>query len=389
MDALLRQFEKSIEEDHLLRRGDRVVLGLSGGPDSVFLLHALVAVKEKMGIAIHVLHVNHQIRGEEAVRDAAFAEKAAEGLHLPFRLISVDAPGYAESHGLGLEEAARILRYRALEDVRRELAKELEKDRPNDLATPDEEEMFCPKAWIAVAHHLDDQAETILHNLIRGSGIRGISGMERQREHIIRPLLSIKREDILKWLKDQEIPYVVDSTNLDLRYTRNRIRNVILPEMKSINPEAAVHITETASMLREAGEYFQAKAAEYVKSYGILKDAAFTLTNDEVPDQNVKKSAKLMVSDLKKEAPLVRRYVMMEIVRKLDVPLKDWTKRHFTDMDQLIFGPGRGHLDLPSKVSADYVKKCLIVSVRQDVLSMKRRKNHGTACKSSDSGRGN
>ena len=373
MDAMLRKLANIMEEEKLVRRGDAVIVGLSGGPDSVFLLQALSALREKFGFRLFAVHVHHGIRGEEADRDAAFSWKMAEELAVPFRLVRVPAPEYAEKHGLSLEEAARILRYRAFQEYRTALS---EKEDVNTV-------------WIAVAHHLDDQAETILHNFVRGSGMRGMAGMDVKRDFIIRPLLSIKREDILKWLKDQHIPYVFDSTNEDLQYTRNRIRQVVLPELQKINPEAALHICETAVMLREAETFFREKAEEYVKNHGTLAENAIALTAMKIPDDHVEKTIKLSVSELKKEAPLFRSYVMMELIRKLDVPLKDWTRRHFRDMDRLIFGPGNGHLDLPAKVSADYVKKHLIVSIHQDVISMKRRKNHGTACKSSDSGRGN
>ena len=370
MDAMLRKLANTLEEERLVRRGDAVIVGISGGPDSVFLLQTMSQLRDRFGFHLFAVHVHHGIRGEEADRDAAFSRDMAEELGVPFRLMHVPAPEYAEKHGLSLEEAARILRYRAFQEYREELSG---KD--------------VNGVWIAVAHHLDDQAETVLHNFVRGSGIRGMAGMDVKRDFIIRPLLSIKREDILKWLKDQHIPYVFDSTNADLQYTRNRIRQVILPELKKINPEAALHISETAAILREAETFFSEKAEEYVKNYGSLVEDVAGLTEMKIPDEHIEKTIKLSVSELKKEAPLFRSYVMMELIKKLGVPLKDWTRRHFRDMDKLIFGPGKGHLDLPAKVSADYVKKHLIVSIHQDVISMKRRKNHGTACKSSDSGR--
>ena len=186
MDALMLEIKRYIEANQLIRPGDGVVVGLSGGPDSVFLLYALHTLQARMGFTLRAVHVHHGIRGAEADRDEAFSEKLCAKLDIPFQAVHVAAPAYAAQHGLSLEEAARILRYEAREAARQQLTQ-------------------ATAAWIAVAHHLDDQAETVLHNLVRGAGLRGLAGMENRRNHVIRPLLSIKREDILKWLKQYDI----------------------------------------------------------------------------------------------------------------------------------------------------------------------------------------
>lgn len=282
----------------------------------------------------------------------------------------------------------------------------------------------APAAWIAVAHHLDDQAETVLHNLVRGAGLRGLAGMENRRNHVIRPLLSIKREDILKWLKQYDIPYVTDSTNADPHYTRNRIRSTVLPELREINPEASAHIAHSAALLREADAYFHALALQYVDAHAMLTVAPDSanavdrsaharpkspaLPGPPVPlpepgasargttprppalaensaegateasgEATILRSIALPVTALREYPELVRQYVYSELLRRIGTPQKDWSAVHYRDIDRLIFGPGGTHLDLPYRMSAEYRKKTLILQENREVISVKRRKNHG------------
>ena len=405
MDALMLEIKRYIGANQLIRPGDGVVVGLSGGPDSVFLLYALHTLQPRMDFTLRAVHVHHGIRGAEADRDEAFSEKLCAKLDIPFQAVHVAAPAYAAQHGLSLEEAARILRYEALEAARQQLGQ-------------------TRAAWIAVAHHLDDQAETVLHNLVRGAGLRGLAGMENRRNHVIRPLLSIKREDILKWLKQYDIPYVTDSTNADPHYTRNRIRSTVLPELREINPEASAHIAHSAALLREADAYFHALALQYVDAHAMLTVApdsanavdrsaharpkspalpgpsvplpepdgpgaettprSTALAEDsaegaaEAPDEaTILRSIAVPVTALKEYPELVRQYVYSELLRRIGTPQKDWSAVHYRDIDRLIFGPGGTHLDLPYRMSAEYRKKTLILQENREVISVKRRKNHG------------
>ena len=439
MDALTLEIKRYIEKKQLIRPGDGVVVGLSGGPDSVFLLYALHTLQARMGFTLRAVHVHHGIRGAEADRDAAFSAELCAKLAVPFQAVHVDAPSYAAQQGLGLEEAARILRYEALETARQQLTEALAATRSSDFPAtiadspshlPDAPSMkgliadSTPTAWIAVAHHLDDQAETVLHNLVRGAGLRGLAGMENRRNHVIRPLLSIKREDILKWLEQNNIPYVTDSTNADPHYTRNRIRSTVLPELREINPEASAHIAHSAALLREADAYFHALALQYVDAHATLTGAPDSanavdrsaharpkspaLSGPSVPlpepdgpgaemtprstalvetgaegateapaEATILRSIALPVVKLKEYPELVRQYVYIELIRRIGTPQKDWSAVHYRDIDRLIFGPGGAHLDLPYRMSAEYRKKTLILQENREVISVKRRKNHG------------
>ncbi len=360
MDALMLEIKRYIGANQLIRPGDGVVVGLSGGPDSVFLLYALHTLQARMGFALRAVHVHHGIRGAEADRDETFSETLCAKLDIPFQAVHVAAPAYAAQHGLSLEEAARILRYEALEAARQQLGQTLA---AGTAATS------APAAWVAVAHHLDDQAETVLHHLVRGAGLRGLAGMGNRRNHVIRPLLSIKREDILKWLKEHDISYVTDSTNADPHYTRNRIRSTVLPELREINPEASAHIAHSAALLREADAYFHALAFQYVDAHATLIEAP--------AEPTVLRSIALPVVKLKAYPELVRQYVYIELLRRIGTPEKDWSAVHYRDIDRLIFGPGGAHLDLPYRMSAEYRKKTLILQENREVISVKRRKKHG------------
>ena len=449
MDALMLEIKRYIEKNQLICPGDGVVVGLSGGPDSVFLLYALHTLQARMGFTLRAVHVHHGIRGAEADRDEAFSAELCAKLAVPFQAVHVEAPAYAAQHGLSLEEAARILRYEALEAARQQLGQTLAA-RPSDSPVPDSARTSdspaftagspsrlpddwsmkglpapsAPAAWIAVAHHLDDQAETVLHNLVRGAGLRGLAGMENRRNHVIRPLLSIKREDILKWLEQNNIPYVTDSTNADPHYTRNRIRSTVLPELREINPEASAHIAHSAALLREADAYFHALALQYVDAHATLTGAPDSanavdrsaharpkspaLSGPSVPlpepdgpgaemtprstalvetgaegateapaEATILRSIALPVVKLKEYPELVRQYVYIELIRRIGTPQKDWSAVHYRDIDRLIFGPGGAHLDLPYRMSAEYRKKTLILQENREVISVKRRKNHG------------
>lgn len=449
MDALMLEIKRYIGANQLIRPGDGVVVGLSGGPDSVFLLYALHTLQPRMGFTLRAVHVHHGIRGAEADRDEAFSEKLCAKLDIPFQAVHVAAPAYAAQHGLSLEEAARILRYEALEAARQQLGQTLAA-RPLNTPVPDSARILdspaftagspsrlldarsmkglpatsAPAAWIAVAHHLDDQAETVLHNLVRGAGLRGLAGMENRRNHVIRPLLSIKREDILKWLKQYDIPYVTDSTNADPHYTRNRIRSTVLPELREINPEASAHIAHSAALLREADAFFHALALQYVDAHATLtvapdsanaidrdahirpqtavfQDAPVTLpepgasargttprppalaedsaegATEATDEATILRSIALPVTALREYPELVRQYVYSELLRRIGTPQKDWSAVHYRDIDRLIFGPGGAHLDLPYRMSAEYRKKTLILQENREVISVKRRKNHG------------
>jgi len=215
MDKLLEQVKKNIYDNNLIENNDVVVLGVSGGPDSVFLLHALATLKDiiqkekEIKYTLHVAHINHMIR-EEAAGDAELARSLASKHGADFHLLEVDVVSEAKRLKLGTEECGRNIRYEFFEQV----AKSVDGTK------------------IAVAHNAGDNAETIILNFIRGAGIKGLSGMDVKCNHIIRPILNISKEDILEYLDNNKISYAIDKTNLENDYTRNKVRNDLIHKIE-------------------------------------------------------------------------------------------------------------------------------------------------------------
>lgn len=217
---------KYIGENGLCRKKDKVIAGVSGGADSV----ALLCLLQEMGYDVEAAHCNFQLRGAESGRDEAFVRHLCEEKNIPLHVKRFDTQAYAETRKISIEMAARDLRY----DWFRLLLKE-EK-----------------AAVIAVAHHREDNAETVLLNLIRGTGIAGLCGMQPRNGDVIRPLLDVSREEIEDYLRHTGQSFVTDSTNLEDHCVRNKIRLNILPEMQAINPSVVSSIVETAARLNEA-----------------------------------------------------------------------------------------------------------------------------------------
>ncbi len=230
----------------MIESGDSLVVGVSGGADSVCLLRILYDLSGPMRFSLAAVHVEHGIRGEESRRDAVFTEELCADLGVPFLRFDVDAPAYARGSGLGLEEAARELRY----DCYRKACEQLGADR------------------IATAHHAGDNAETVLFHLARGTGIGGLCGIRPVAEsdsaglRVIRPLLCVTHEEIVSWLKGLGQLYCIDSTNADPVYSRNRIRERVLPELMEINAQAIPHMQRTAGQLQELCEYLDGAALQ-------------------------------------------------------------------------------------------------------------------------------
>lgn len=232
---MIHKVEKFIEQQELLQRGEKVVVAISGGADSV----ALLLVLRGLGYDCVALHCNFHLRQEESLRDERFVMELCKRLRTPLKVIEFNTAEYAAKKKISIEMAAREQRYEAFERYRQETGARA----------------------IAVAHHRDDSAETILLNLMRGTGIKGLRGIQPKNGYIIRPLLCVGRNDILDYLKWRREDFVTDSTNLTSDFTRNKIRLEIIPLMESINPSIINSLTQTATHLTEAEKVY-AKAIE-------------------------------------------------------------------------------------------------------------------------------
>lgn len=236
---LLENVQKQILKFHMIEPNDKIFVGVSGGADSVALLMLLQALREKLNFSLEVIHVEHGIRGLESRADADFVEALCKKLELDCHRYSVDVPAYAKAQGLGLEEAARVMRYEIFESIAK-----------------------AENAKIALAHHMEDNAETILFQMARGSLLIGLCGMQPVREDAsgviyIRPLLSVHRKELEEYLEEAAQEFCMDSTNSDLEYSRNYIRNVILPNLVKVNSQAVSHINDSANYLLEVRDFME------------------------------------------------------------------------------------------------------------------------------------
>lgn len=232
-----------IREHDLLHKGDSVLVALSGGADSVSLLHVLLSIKDQYDLNIRAAHFNHMIRGEEADRDERFCRDLCEAWDVPFYCDKADIPHHAALSGESLELCGRRMRYDSLQAYAEDLG----------------------GAKIATAHNRSDNTETVLMNLLRGSGIAGLCGIPPVRGSIIRPLLSCSREEIEAYCAENGLDYVTDSTNLDDEYTRNKLRLNILPLLREMNPSLDEGVERMASVMRDADGYLDKISSEELK----------------------------------------------------------------------------------------------------------------------------
>jgi len=228
---LLNQAQQTIKKHQLINSGDKIIVGVSGGPDSVCLLHILQQLREEYKLDLIVAHVNYGYRGKEADKDEKYVKELAEEYKLA---CEVCKPTRSDSKSSNLEASAREIRYDFFQKL-------LEKEKADK---------------IAVAHNQNDQVETILMFFLRGSGLKGLSGMDHQQGKIIRPLLDCSREDILKYLKKNKLEFRQDETNKDKTFTRNRLRHELIPHLqKEFNPNLPATLLQSARAIRDDYEF--------------------------------------------------------------------------------------------------------------------------------------
>jgi len=218
-----------------------VLVALSGGADSVALLFVLKEISRSLNLKITAIHVNHNIRAGEALRDQCFCEKLCKEISVPLIVESVDIPHISNISGESLELSARNERYKLF----------------NKHSVD----------FIATAHNANDNAETVLYNLTRGSGINGICGIPPVRDNIIRPLINCSREEIEEYLRTIHQSFVDDSTNFSDDYTRNKIRHRVIPELRKINPSFIDSVTRLSDNVREDAEFLDKLSKDYLKDY--------------------------------------------------------------------------------------------------------------------------
>ena len=243
-----------IETYDLIPAGSRVLCAVSGGADSMALLHYLWSHGEEWNITVCAAHYDHQLRGLESARDRTFVKDWCASHDIPLKIGFGEVRRHASEEHMGTEEAARELRYAFLEQARQELD--------------------CD--WIMTAHNAEDQLETQILNLCRGAGLHGLCGIPPRRGKILRPLLQTTRSEILSYNEEHEVPFVEDHTNAEDEYARNRIRHHVLPVLQGINSAAAENAGTGAQLLRADEEYLEEAAAKVLKEC-LLPDGALSL----------------------------------------------------------------------------------------------------------------
>ena len=312
---MYRKAVETIKKYNMISYGDKIVAGLSGGADSCALLHLLSSLREEFGITILAVHVNHGIRGTEAQRDEEFAGEFCRHLQIGFKAYHCDIPAEAVKRGLGEEETGRLVRYEKF----REAVMETGADK------------------IAVAHNLNDCTETFLMNLCRGAGLKGLSGIKPVSGNIIRPLINCSREEIETYCADNMIGFCTDSTNLQNEYTRNKIRNILIPWLKNnINSSADLNIAKTSELLKEEEDYLEGIAYDKYQASVVKSENGLTI---------------LKTDSILKEHSVIRNRVLRLALRGLRPDLRDFSRVHIESADSILNGSIGRKVNLPGNIT--------------------------------------
>ena len=316
--------------------GARVLCAVSGGVDSMYLLHRMTELAAQRGFTVGCAHFNHGLRGAESDRDEAFVRTQCEHLGVPFYAGRGDV---ASVRGMGTEGAARQLRYAFLTD--------------------------CAAAhgydWIATAHTADDNAETLLLNLARGCGLRGLTGIPPQRGKLLRPMLDTTRAEAEAYLAAHGIAHVDDSTNASDAYARNRVRHHAVPALESVNAAFVQHAADTAALLREDERFLGGLAAEFLA--------------EQTPTEGIP-TAELLVLP----RPVRVRVLQQAAGREL-------SRRHLLALEQLCGGEGLGYADVPGLRVTREQGRLFFGAQRRPPLGtcsspVRRRRSRSSACAS-------
>ena len=316
-EQVLQKVKQYITETEMIKSRCTVIAGVSGGPDSMVMLDILRRLQGDYECSLRVVHVNHGIRGKEALRDQKTVQKICEEWKIPCCVYSYDVPRLAAEWKMGSEEAGRKVRRAAFEEEKKK-------------CTSSDGEIR-----IALAHNKNDVAETMLHHLARGSGIRGLAALKPVNGEFIRPVLCLERDEIVDYIKETGIPSVTDSSNLEDDYTRNRIRHHILPLMtEEINAKAVAHMAEASELFRQAEEYFKAKAEEIAAGCA-GGDGTYLLDKEFFAKETI-----------------LQNYVVREILERLSGHRNDLTAGHIRQVQKLYENQSGRKISLPYGVEA-------------------------------------
>jgi tRNA(Ile)-lysidine synthase len=328
--SFLGKAKGTIAKYRMLGPNVRVVVGVSGGPDSVSLIHLLRRLEDEYNLTLWIAHLNHKLRGKEGEEEVRWVKQFGRELDIPVISDSCNVSLLAKKKKLSLEEAGRRARYNFLEHTANEVG----------------------ASRIALAHTASDQVETLLMRLIKGAGLDGLSGIPPVRGRVIRPLIEIFREEVEVYCKDNHLYPCQDSSNLQLRFLRNRIRWDLIPHLsRQYNPGIAKTVLRTSQILREEGDYLERQTRR------ALRLAALGQNNGKLI---------LDIQKLHRLHPAIQRRVVRKALGEVKGDLKGITFDHISSILGMGSGKGTKKLDLPTD---------LVVQREYDRLVIKRRKN--------------
>ena len=334
MRNLLHTVEKTIATYGMLKSKDSVVVGVSGGPDSVALLHVLLLIAPRFSLKLGVAHLNHCLRGKDSDKDAQFVEVLAKKHDLPCFIHKKDVQEYRIKNRLSIEEAARRIRYTFFNNVANTMQ----------------------YSKIAVGHHSDDNAELILMNLFRGSGTQGLSGIPPVRDHkIIRPLIMSNRSELIDFLSQNKLEYISDASNTDTKYFRNRVRHDLIPLLKTaFNPKISETLNRLSSIIRSEEEW--------------IDDVVHPFYENAVLDIQ-ENTIILSVSMLNQYHPALQRRILRMTIEKIKGDLRRIRFIHISSaIDLLEKMSFYGEVDLPNRIRIQRDRDALFVFKEKRML---------------------
>lgn len=330
---MINKIASFMRQHQMVQKGDHISIGISGGADSVCLFLVLERLRRRMDVTISAIHVEHGIRGKESRADAEFVQKLAARYEIPFVCRSYPVEKIAKETGVSVEEAGRNVRYAAFAEEERRFWDKA-KQRGGTVKT-------------AVAHHGDDNAETVLFHLCRGSGIDGLFGIRPVRGTVIRPLLCVSKCEIEDFLNREGQTYRIDATNADIRYSRNRIRNRVMPELARINTQFTAHINRLSEEAAEISAYFDGEVGRILEKHRIKTDNTCSCIDTK---------------QLFSYPSVFWGRVMLSAAAELAGSRKDFTREHVNALLHLAKGQTGRKIALPYQITAEKTYEGMILS---------------------------
>ena len=326
-----------IKDNKLIKSGDKILVALSGGPDSVCLLNILFELKEELDIDIGAAHVNHLLRGEDAFKDEEYVIKICDEIGIPCFVTRVDINNYSKEHKLSSELAGREVRYDFFEQI-------VKKEGFNKVAT---------------AHNANDQAETILFRLMRGTGLEGLGGIKASRDNkIIRPILCLSRQEVEEYIQLKSLKPRIDKTNFEKIYNRNKIRLDILPYMKeNFNEDIIQTLNRMSLLLQKDNEFLEALALNLYKKYCIEYNDYFIIKEDI----------------FKQEEAIINR-VLRRAVRRYSKSNYDFEMKHINEILFLAQKNSGKVVDLPNGIYAENIYGDIYIKNKKNKFNTNNKK---------------